>query len=165
MCFVVCHYFTFKALKYKIQNLTMWCILLSYNDTLLVVSLIRSMALDIVISWNIHAVSCIKFNIDNLSLSSISPLFKVNIEEVKWCFILLEFLNHANIYVLAENGGHNFVFFLTFENTNVLFIYNLLWSTFEVNPVGIKSVSLSQDLSDWIVSNHSWYMELTVLSS
>lgn len=95
------------------------------------------MTLDVVIGWNVHAVTCVKDDIDKLDLSSKSPFLRINVEEVNWGFVLLELVKDTDVDVLSENWGDEFVVLLTFEDANVLFMNKFLWSTVEISPVSI----------------------------
>jgi hypothetical protein len=126
---------------------------MSDYDAFLVSRLAGCLALDIVESWNVHAVTLAKCSVDkHLGLSKFVLIFYI--EEVKRTVAPPEAIVNSNINVLSKYRGDNLEVFEAFDHADVLLVIGLLGHALEVLPLGEKSLSCSHDFGDHVCFTH-----------
>lgn len=134
MHFFSCQLFTLESVQKEINKLTMWSVFLRENYAL-AVSNQFSLWLNVVKSWDVHAISCLKSSIEYFCMLSERKSFVVNIKKVQRGIILAIFLKNSDINILPKNRRNNFESLFAFKDTNVSLIYKLLRFSFKIRPL------------------------------
>jgi len=113
----------------------MRCIFFCNDNTLPSISCTKRLTLHIIISRDIHTVTCVQNNIKELSLLCINILVLIIVEEVQGTLIT-KMGECSNVDVLTEDRRDKTESFLAFDNADVLLVDYLLWTALEISPVG-----------------------------
>ena len=105
----------------------------------------KGLALNVIISWHIQAITCFQLSIKEISLKRQRVLISIPVEEVQWWCFWTKLRHNTNVYALSEDGWDQFELLVSSKNTDISFHFQFLWSPLEIRPLSKHSLMFPQN--------------------